>query len=723
MFKKILLSILITLVSALPAQASLYQYYQEQGKPLPNVQDRANIASQYGISPYSGTTQQNTLLENKLRGEKKLGFGVATDYHSTLSQPMNSTQSFFFVSSLKTGDGNYVATSTLGASIMFFTIEPGSTNEEVVGCLDDVTSTRQVFSCYRGLSFVGNSTSSVAANQHTHSASSIVIMSNVQYVYKQFVDKDTAETIGGQKTFTVIPLIPTSTPTDPAAVVSLATLASTSYAGTVNASTLQKGIVQIATDNEFLSGTVTGTTGAVLVPGNASELTYKAVHLNNAVPFGEIISAFNVLYTSSTGRYAIAKATNLSSIDSIAAVAFEAGVNGNFKRAYTPGSVIFGDATTPLATSTLVYLSDTGFPTTTNSGTNRKVLGVSLYNNAWVFIPSVDTAVPTSTAFRIPLAKANGTISDGWLNAYIYGDCSDGNVTNTTPLTLTRDAYYNNFYNSSTVNPAGYKLFVCNTFTNSASGTISRDGSNGGAGGAASSATGGTAGVAGAALNSGTLVGGTSLAGGAGGGNNTVGFAGTDGASSVYVYGVAAAAGGAGGQAGTKIGGVGGVAGTKTAVGTSLRDLNSFMSMTGVASGAVGAITPCPDAGSGGGGGGSNGGTTAGGGGGGASGVRGGTIWISARTFNNLGTISSKGGNGGVGGAGYAGDSSGGGGGGGGGGCGGLDVNIFNTQPSYGTYTLTGGTGGTGGAGANGAANGVTGGSGNTGTQLQIQLQ
>ncbi len=45
---------------------TLYDYYKEQGKPLPSVAERAPLAAQYGIANYTGTAEQNSALLAKL---------------------------------------------------------------------------------------------------------------------------------------------------------------------------------------------------------------------------------------------------------------------------------------------------------------------------------------------------------------------------------------------------------------------------------------------------------------------------------------------------------------------------------------------------------------------------------------------------------------------------------------------------------------------------------
>lgn len=139
-----------------------------------------------------------------------LGFTVATRYKTTLSTSMTSVQTTLPVSSLITQDSHTLTMADLGTKV-FLTVEPGGNKEEIIMCTGILSSSWT--GCTRGLAFYGTSTASVAANQKTHSAGSVVIMSNVHYVYDEAVDKDSAETIEGIKTFTSLPIGPSSIPT------------------------------------------------------------------------------------------------------------------------------------------------------------------------------------------------------------------------------------------------------------------------------------------------------------------------------------------------------------------------------------------------------------------------------------------------------------------------------------------------------------------------------
>jgi len=131
--------------------------------------------------------------------EGELGFSVVSGYKTTLSSSMTSTQTTIPASSMVSKDGTTLTMSLIGTKV-FLTVEPGGNKEEIIMCTGISASTWT--GCTRGLGFTGTSTAAVAANRKTHNSGSILIMSNVHYVYDELVDKDTADTIGGDKTFT-----------------------------------------------------------------------------------------------------------------------------------------------------------------------------------------------------------------------------------------------------------------------------------------------------------------------------------------------------------------------------------------------------------------------------------------------------------------------------------------------------------------------------------------
>jgi hypothetical protein len=336
---------------------------------------------------------------------------------------------------------------------------------------------------------------------------------------------------------------------------------------------------------------------------------------------------------------------------------------------------------------------------------------------------SVAPASPTTPIFvgdndpRVPTQAENdalaGTGTPSGSNKYVtadtynatfkFGDGSDGDVTISSPTTLTRDMYYNNLVVTDTLTTNGWMIFVKGTvsgvgnikFANTINNGADGSGTSGGAGGAASVTGGHFQNVAGGNGGDGRI--------------NPIGFDGTAGASSTASIGSAGSTGGrgAGGDGGGGPAPSGGGAGGASSI-IKKFGVFAFNTLQMVDTILAGSTVNYKMAGSGGGGGGGGDGGGYSGRGGGGGGMSGGIIFICANTWAGTFTISNVGGNGGNGVIGTQGD-----GGGGAGGQGGVNVIVYGTKTWTGTHTLTGGTGGTGWeSGANGA----------TGTSYEIDM-
>jgi len=193
-------------------QITLRACYFKLHESFGSVEDRAATAAKYGIWQYKGTSEQNIQLALLLcPPEDKLGFAVVTDYQKGLSSPMTQTQDFVPVTSLTLKDGTTFDISDLGGKV-FLTIEPGATKEEIVLCTNISTTTSRFTNCTRGLAFKGSSVSGVSGNAQTHNSGSTVVMSNVHYVYQQFVDTNNVnQTIDGIKSFINFPKVTSTT--------------------------------------------------------------------------------------------------------------------------------------------------------------------------------------------------------------------------------------------------------------------------------------------------------------------------------------------------------------------------------------------------------------------------------------------------------------------------------------------------------------------------------
>lgn len=199
-------------------------------------------------------------------------YNVVTNYSTTLATSITSSQDTIPVSSVYTFDGHLLTFADFGNEV-YLTIEPGTVNEEIIKATGLDTPNSTWTGAVRGLAFYGISETTVTNNQKAHSAGSIVIMSNVHYHEKRFVDKESDETVNGVKTFTApnFPKIDNSAilPTLQGQFATKQYVDNAAIAGGVNATLAQQGFVQLSTDGQLQTGTDIGATGAsVAAHGN-----------------------------------------------------------------------------------------------------------------------------------------------------------------------------------------------------------------------------------------------------------------------------------------------------------------------------------------------------------------------------------------------------------------------------------------------------------------------
>jgi hypothetical protein len=592
-------------------------------------------------------------------------------------------------------DGTLLTMADFG-TIGFGTVEPGNgANEEQI-CFTGVSQNANGTATLTGVSSVSfvSPYTKTANFQKNHVGGTTFVISNTSGFYDNLVSKNDDETIAGIYTFTNpnVPRMDTDPTYGAGTELYFATkqyVDDTAFAGAPNATTTQKGIVQEATNADYLAGTKTGSTGADLFVTPDILLTHNAEHRNLGLAYGTTLAYGDIVYADSgTGRYLKALATTTTNLDKVAAVAFESGVNGEFKQVLFPGSIVFTGG--PFTIGSPVFLSDTGVASST-PGTTRKVVGVALTAGAWQFNPCVDTPTATPTANKIPIADGSGLLN-AWVTGGFGGTGADGALTvssGTTNFDLAGASYFEKNFTSISItgtgavtftNPsaAGTKIIFKSqgavTITTSATRAIDLRnlGATGGAGAAAGTGTSGT--------NATNWIAG--LVGGGNGGGP--GAAGADGA------------GGAGGSSASNAGTAGGGGGGGAAGGSpgSTAYFNSLSAQYILA-------YSRPGAGGGGGGSGNNGALTGGNGSRGA-----GSLDIECNgALNYTGTIDATGA------AGANGASGGGRGSGGGGGGAGGTVVILATSitANSGTTNVGGGAGGTvsaaagaGGAGADG---------------------
>lgn len=385
-------------------------------------------------------------------------------------------------------------------------------------------------------------------------------------------------------------------------------------------------------------------------------------------------------------------------------------------------------------------------PLHTHNGTDSlQIMQTNVQNDTTVAAsgsPALTGNVILAGGTNITVTQSGQTITitgsqTGVALADLFGDGSDGAVTISSPITLTRDMYYSSLTinTGQTLTTAGYQIFCTGTITINGTGNISYNGNGGTAGTAGTSSTNGLGGAGGIALTGGTLPGALAgIVGGAGGVANANGGGGnspspSNGVStnpSIGANGAVGATGGSGGNANAFSGGgtaSGGTGGTATLALNPPHTLNGAYIHADLVATYIQHLGSASNGGSSGGGGAAGAvGNPGGGGGAGGGGSCGGVIAIYANIIVNNSTagIEAIGGTGGAGGAG--GNASGGGVGGGGGGgaggrggTGGVLILVYHTLTQSGSFSVAGGTGGNGGGGGThtGGASGSDGSAGN----------
>lgn len=443
--------------------------------------------------------------------------------------------------------------------------------------------------------------------------------------------------------------------------------------------------------------------------------------LNPAYTYGETLAPGEAVYLkNSDGKIWKASAATQAHVDAFVGIVIVAGVADDTNQILAPGKIAQGLSS--LTAGSNVYLSDTAGALSVSPGTIPLVVGLAISTTSMLINKSTERVATN-----------------------LFGDASDGDVTISSTVTLTRDMFYNTLTlaNSGILETGGYRIYAKTIYRPAASnGYIRNNGGAGGNGTAGVGAVAGSAGAAGAAAPGITVpasvAGAAGIAGQAGTGTSTAGQNGTAGAAQSPAY--SSTNGSGGGNGGATItpavvaGGTGGAGGASTQTKEVPRSYDLAARLYEVSAGAT--ITfPKP---AGGAGSGATGGYSAstsqnrssGGSGGGGGG--GGVVWVAAQTIKDESSGDMFVAQGGAGGAGNRGDASGagngvvGGSGGGAGGNGGIVIRIYRYLIGTATVNVSGGAGGAGGAAwtwGTGTGNaGATGATGGTGLSIGIQV-
>lgn len=178
------------------------------------------------------------------------------------------------LSSFKQIDGTTNIVMTDLGTIAFATVEPGNGVQEEQISFTGVTQNANGTATLTGVKHVAFSTpyTQTANFATTHAGGSQLVLANTSGFYEEFPAIPDTATITGVWTFDSTTGRPRlSSDVDTAVLtefVDFGQLSRQAIAGAANASTVAKGIVQLAVGTQVAAGTSTGSTGASLVPPN-----------------------------------------------------------------------------------------------------------------------------------------------------------------------------------------------------------------------------------------------------------------------------------------------------------------------------------------------------------------------------------------------------------------------------------------------------------------------
>lgn len=191
---------------------------------------------------------------------------------------VGTTDTSIILTSMKYPDGTTNVVMADFGSLGYATLEPGTEREENIsftGITQNANGTATLTTVTRGLNFKAPYTASASLRQ-AHAGGTSCVISNSAPFYDKLAAKDNDETITGTWTFTSTAR-PTldiyAAPTADAQLAPKKYVDDVALAGTPDATTTNKGNVEVATLAEIDAGTATGGTGATLVPDPATLAT------------------------------------------------------------------------------------------------------------------------------------------------------------------------------------------------------------------------------------------------------------------------------------------------------------------------------------------------------------------------------------------------------------------------------------------------------------------
>jgi len=316
------------------------------------------------------------------------------------------------LTSMEYPDGTLIVMADFG-TLGYITFEPETEKEEnasFTGITQNANGTATITGLTRGLAFKTPYTADLALRQ-SHSGGSLARISNSAPFYNELTNKNNDETINNAWTF---PSTEAARPqngadTDTAILAALVTfgqLSRTSFAGVSDASTVSKGIVEIATQTEVNEGDDSGSTTAPVVVIPSTLLQTRDSVITTDFTYGATLTALAPVYvdTAASNKLKLALATAAATADTFVGITVDSGVDTDVnKRVQIAGIVTGLSGLTPGA---VVFLTDAGGISSV-AGTYRFPLGVAISATAMEMFPA-----PARRPLDLAGANSSATVSN-----------------------------------------------------------------------------------------------------------------------------------------------------------------------------------------------------------------------------------------------------------------------------------------------------------------------
>lgn len=320
-------------------------------------------------------------------------FSVITNYSTTLSSPMSSSQLTVPVNSIVTRDATPVTiTNAMIGDGWYLTIDPGTNAEEIVK-ITGVTAGSvnagifTVATLGRGMAYTGATDAQGSGNAKAHNPGAIVIISDPKNLWNKLMDLQSNQTADGVKTFTQSPQVPTPTSGEVNAAASVAYVNDATTSGAPNAAVGVKGIVELGTQTQVNTGNDSGSTNATSVVIPSTFFPTWDMEVTNDYTYGDTIAAGDALYLdTATAKWKLADASVLATCDGPLGVALDAGVDTDTGKRVQVGGIVTGLVG---LTPGWVYISDTAGDFAASAGTVKKVIGYAPNATTFEFLNGI----------------------------------------------------------------------------------------------------------------------------------------------------------------------------------------------------------------------------------------------------------------------------------------------------------------------------------------------